>query len=185
VSQWLRCTDCKRDPSIRKCTGVRAVKSDESSEGWCERSQVKHSHYLREKSTVLFVKMRPSVIVYKYVLVVFTLLSHNPPKSGARGGMKCHSVRYSANLALIFSVKNLYNSLRYLTAPTKLVPLSEKIWAHKPFRDVNQCKEIINAFVEKSVTISRCTAFILVQTNIDIFFTNVDPSSALAFPKLN
>jgi hypothetical protein len=95
----------------------------------------------------------------------FTVASHKPPKCDELGGLKRHCIFLSVRKLCIFSLcssdwKRARSSFNSLSAPTKLVPLSERIVAQCPRRDINRRKAAMKASVIRSLTNSMCTALV-------------------------
>lgn len=97
----------------------------------------------------------------KIRLVVPIILSHTPPMCEERGKLKIHVVPCSVRQSYIgpsFTLSVLIcNSF---TAPTKLVPLSERMILIQPRIAINRMREFMNAEVVISSSTSIWTALI-------------------------
>ena len=85
-----------------------------------------------------------------------SLHSNIPPMCGADGGLKYQVIPSWANLLTICSLfNNLKASASSLSAPTKLLPLSERIDLGFPLLPRNLLRAIVNESVVRSPANSR------------------------------
>ena len=93
-----------------------------------------------------------------------TNLSHAPPKWGALGAWKFHSVFVGAQK---FCTLSSFSCLRRFKSSllTKLIPLSPYILCGLPCRAMNLFKAIMKWSVDRSSTSSRWQALVAMQTN--------------------
>uniref|UniRef100_A0A8D8AX79 (northern house mosquito) hypothetical protein n=1 Tax=Culex pipiens TaxID=7175 RepID=A0A8D8AX79_CULPI len=107
---------------------------------------------------------------FRCVLTLFTPASHNPPKLGALGGMKLHSMALGTSKSWIprfrrSCLKSSCISRKDRDAPTKFVALSEKILRTMPRRLTKRSRAAKKASVVKSDTNSRWMFLVTRQTN--------------------
>lgn len=98
--------------------------------------------------------------LYNRVFTDFTPASQRPPKFGARGGMKDRSIPRGVQCFMMASQElessnQVLTSAKYLAAPTKFVPLSEKMRAGAPRLAMNRSKASRKPSVDKLGTTSR------------------------------
>ena len=101
----------------------------------------------------------------------FTAASHKPPKCGEFGGLKRHCICRSAKKFCTLSLwssdcNRVRSSCSSRLAPTKLVPLSARMVAQCPRREMNRRRAARKASVVRSLTSSMWTAFVAKQTNM-------------------
>ena len=103
---------------------------------------------------------------FKVFFVYSINLPNAPPKWGAPGGWKFHSISFSAQT---FCTYSSFTCLRHfnssLFAPTKLVPLSLYILYCLPRRAMNLFKAIVKWSVDRLSTSSGWQALVAMQTN--------------------
>ena len=91
-----------------------------------------------------------------------------PPKLGAIGGIKFHSIKKPDAAAskepLYFAFKIICNFSSSDCEPVKFVALSEYNFLGQPLRDVKRRNVAMQALVFRSDTSSKCMAFLAKQT---------------------
>lgn len=99
-----------------------------------------------------------------------TAASQRPPKCGALGGMKLNWMPLALHVFVMASWALgewmiVANSGSLFFAPTKLVALSQYNFWQCPRRPMNLLRAPMNASVVRSLTSSRCSAFVAKQQN--------------------
>ena len=80
--------------------------------------------------------------------------------------LNIHRTPFSLKSPSIFSCSHTCNPLRNSrSAPTKFLPLSERMSSGNPHLAINRCRQLINESVSNDSTTSICTALELKQVN--------------------
>ena len=157
---------------IRRWSGVRTGRSFKSDEvGLSGRELRMASISITRVLRCSKVKSSVPTMRMRWHLNDFTATSHMPPKCGELGGLKRHCICRSARKVCILSWwssdrRRLRSSFNSLLAPTKLVPLSERIVAKYPRRAMNRQRVARNASDVRSLTNSMWAALVARHTNM-------------------
>uniref|UniRef100_A0A3B5LSW2 RING-type domain-containing protein n=1 Tax=Xiphophorus couchianus TaxID=32473 RepID=A0A3B5LSW2_9TELE len=102
----------------------------------------------------------------KTFLIIRMRRSQTPPQCDPDGGLKLHLIPLCA---MAFSIFPLFREARAsrssLSAPMKLVPLSDLMCETCPLREINRRSALIHESVSKEYATSRCTALLVMQVN--------------------
>ena len=108
------------------------------------------------------------IVRLKWCFALFIPASHKPPKWGALGNIKFHSIKRPAAAACketwYFALKIFCNFPSSDCEPVKFVALSEYNFLGQPRRDVKRRNAAIQEFVVRSDTSSKCIALLAKQT---------------------
>ena len=106
------------------------------------------------------------VINFSDRLTCFISDSHTPPIHGLDGGFNFHSVLYGLNFGAT-KPKSIFFSddFNSFSAPTKLVPLSEKMMLMFPPREMNFVSDMMSESADKSPATSKCMERVVKHVN--------------------
>ena len=99
-------------------------------------------------------------------LTCFLSDSHTPPIHGLDGGFTFHSVLHGLNFGAT-KPKSIFFSADFnsSSAPTKLVPLSEKMMLMFPPREMNFVSDMMSESADKSPATSKCMERVVKHVN--------------------
>jgi len=123
------------------------------------------------------------------VFMARTAASHRPPKCGAWGGMCVHLmlwvfVNVSMDCLCFTDPQRAWISWISSRAPTKLVPLSERISCGHPRREMNLDSTARKSSVDSEEHRSKCTALVERQTNTAAYDLDDDRTMCVTFSDL-
>ena len=99
-------------------------------------------------------------------LTCFVSDSYTPPIHGLDGGLNFHSVLYGLNFDVTSSKSTFFSAnFNSFSAPTKLVPLSEKIMLMFPRHEMILPSDMMNESVDKSPATYKCMTRVVKHVN--------------------